>query len=74
MEHTPPTAGPPRPSGGLTRVRRVIAFADATGAPPEALSWLLRLSYEAEGRREAAARDVTPAALAPLLVDRGRRG
>jgi hypothetical protein len=73
MEHLLSIGGPARPSRELTRIRRVIAFADATGAPPEALAWLLRLSREAEARRDPA-RGVAPAAPAPLLVDRERRG
>jgi hypothetical protein len=67
MEHTAPRSD-------LTRVRAVLAFAEATGAPPEALSWLLRLSRETEARRAAGARGVTPGAPLPLPLSDGGRG
>lgn len=47
------------PKQDLSDTRRVIAFAQATGAPPEALSWLIRLARQADQRRAAGARDVT---------------
>jgi hypothetical protein len=71
MDHAPPAAIPAEPAGELARVRTIVAFAEATGAPPEALSWLLKLSREAERRRGTDAGDVTPATLAPLLVGPG---
>ena len=52
----------------VSRVRRVISFADATGCPPEALPWLLRLSDAAEARHWPEIRDSLPAGLLPLLA------
>jgi hypothetical protein len=73
MDHGNPTAEPIAPPGELARVRSVVAFARATGAPPEALSWLLKLSREVDAQRAAGARVVTPTAFLPaLLPDRGR--
>jgi hypothetical protein len=72
MEHAPQVAKATAPAGDLARISGVLAFAEATGAPPEALAWLLRLSREAEARRAAGDRDVAPAALPPVLVEQGR--
>lgn len=55
--------------GDLARIRRVMAFAEATQAPPEALAWLLRLSREAEARRAAGAKDVQPLSTIDVLAD-----
>jgi hypothetical protein len=49
---------PPDPA----RVRAVLDLARATEAPPEALGWLLRLSREAEAKRAAEARNISPIA------------
>jgi hypothetical protein len=45
-------------------IRRVLAFAKATGAPPEALSWMIRMARQAQHRRAAGPYDLTVNALA----------
>jgi hypothetical protein len=62
MDHdTPHVATPATAGGDVARIRGVLAFAEDTGAPPEALAAV----------RGVDARDVTPAVLAPLLVGPG---
>jgi len=54
-------------SGELERLRAVMAFARATGAPSGAVGWLLRMATEAEARRAGEAANVTLSALLPGL-------
>jgi hypothetical protein len=56
------------------RIRRVVAFAVATGCPRGAWWWLLRLSREAEARRAAGARDAATVAPLPTLPPGRGRG
>lgn len=49
-------------------VRRVLAFADAAKAPPEAIGWLLQLAEDVETKRAAGAREVSPLPLSHVAA------